>query len=113
MAGIVMADREVLVVLFMEWLFLKKENGLVIVQGLAHVFTGNGACALVFASKRVLGARTQYRPTAREQSEKHEKFITLPGNLEMILDLVGICWSPTMVKGATVKQQLEVMHGVG
>ena len=113
MTGIIMADCELLVVLFMDWLFQKKENWLVIVQGLAHVFTGNGACAFVFASKRVLGARTKYKLSAREQSLKHEKFIVLPGNFEIIMQLVRICWAPEIVRAPTVKHQLKILHGTG
>ena len=113
MTGIIMADCELLVVLFMDWLFQKKENWLLILQGLSHVFTRSGACALVFASKRVLGARTKYKPSAREQSLKHVEFITLPGNLEMILQLIEICWAPEIVRGPTVKHQLKILHGTG
>ena len=79
---------------------------------LKHHFAERMADTSIFEDEYVLGARSEFMISAREQSETHYRFVVLPGNLEMIMHGMNLCWTKESLSGDLRRRvQLPVFTG--
>ena len=72
---------------------------------LKHHFAERMADTSIFEDEYVLGARSEFMISAREQSETHYRFVVLPGNLEMIMHGMNLCWTKLNLSGDLRRNQ--------